>query len=133
MQNENKPKWYESKWAIGSLVIGLLGLWGIAGAVNSEAPVVQQQASVVQTQHVTPSVPTKTTEPVKSPYQAPTNNNLSNSNYYTNVDGNEVHSPAYSNSGRPSGASARCGDGTYSFSQHRSGTCSHHGGVSSWY
>jgi hypothetical protein len=33
---------------------------------------------------------------------------------------------------RPSGASAVCRDGTYSYSAHRRGTCSHHGGVSSW-
>jgi uncharacterized protein DUF3761 len=32
----------------------------------------------------------------------------------------------------PPGATARCVDGTYSFSQHHSGTCSHHGGVASW-
>jgi hypothetical protein len=32
----------------------------------------------------------------------------------------------------PSGATAVCRDGTYSFSQHHSGTCSHHGGVSKW-
>jgi hypothetical protein len=32
----------------------------------------------------------------------------------------------------PQGATALCRDGTYSFSQHRSGTCSHHGGVSKW-
>jgi hypothetical protein len=32
----------------------------------------------------------------------------------------------------PAGATARCRDGTYSFSQHRSGTCSHHGGVATW-
>src|SRR5438445_7884401 len=32
----------------------------------------------------------------------------------------------------PSGATARCRDGTYSFSKHRSGTCSHHGGVATW-
>src|SRR5260370_28217406 len=32
----------------------------------------------------------------------------------------------------PSGATARCQDGTYSFSKHRSGTCSHHGGVTTW-
>lgn len=25
--------------------------------------------------------------------------------------------------------SAQCNDGTYSYSQHRSGTCSHHGGI----
>jgi 5-methylcytosine-specific restriction endonuclease McrA len=32
----------------------------------------------------------------------------------------------------PPGATALCQDGTYSFSQHRSGTCSHHGGVARW-
>ncbi|HEY0812030.1 MAG TPA: DUF3761 domain-containing protein, partial [Pseudonocardia sp.] len=25
-----------------------------------------------------------------------------------------------------------CGDGTYSSSQHRQGTCSRHGGVAAW-
>jgi hypothetical protein len=29
-------------------------------------------------------------------------------------------------------ATARCEDGTLSYSQHRSGTCSHHGGVATW-
>jgi hypothetical protein len=51
---------------------------------------------------------------------------------YTNVDGNCISGPVDSPSGPPPGASARCGDGTYSFSQHRSGTCSHHGGVATW-
>ena len=32
----------------------------------------------------------------------------------------------------PAGATARCSDGTYSFSQHHSGTCSYHGGVAAW-
>ena len=32
----------------------------------------------------------------------------------------------------PPGATALCRDGTYSYSQHRSGTCSHHGGVAQW-
>lgn len=32
----------------------------------------------------------------------------------------------------PPGATARCVDGTYSYSQHHSGTCSHHGGVAAW-
>ena len=32
----------------------------------------------------------------------------------------------------PSGATARCRDGTYSFSAHRRGTCSHHSGVYAW-
>ncbi|MEV4055566.1 DUF3761 domain-containing protein [Amycolatopsis sp. NPDC049688] len=48
--------------------------------------------------------------------------------YYRNSDGNCVHRP----SDNPSGATALCKDGTYSYSQHRSGTCSGHGGVRSW-
>src|SRR5262249_35136753 len=32
----------------------------------------------------------------------------------------------------PPGASAICRDGTFSFSQNRRGTCSHHGGVARW-
>ncbi len=39
---------------------------------------------------------------------------------------------AASGGSAPPGATARCNDGTYSFSQHRSGTCSHHGGVAAW-
>jgi hypothetical protein len=32
----------------------------------------------------------------------------------------------------PSGASAQCRDGTYSFSSSHRGACSHHGGVATW-
>ena len=32
----------------------------------------------------------------------------------------------------PPGATALCRDGTYSYSTHHSGTCSHHGGVKRW-
>lgn len=39
---------------------------------------------------------------------------------------------AASASAPPPGATAQCRDGTYSFSQHHSGTCSHHGGVARW-
>src|SRR5438105_9311722 len=34
--------------------------------------------------------------------------------------------------GVPAGATARCNDATFSFSQTHSGSCSHHGGVSQW-
>jgi hypothetical protein len=34
--------------------------------------------------------------------------------------------------GAPPGATARCRDGTYSYSQHHQGTCSYHGGVAVW-
>lgn len=50
---------------------------------------------------------------------------------YTNVDGNQVQRPIYSDS-VPAGASAVCRDGTYSFSQNRRGTCSGHSGVAQW-
>jgi hypothetical protein len=50
---------------------------------------------------------------------------------YVNSAGNTVCSP-YQSTSAPSGATAQCVDGTYSFSQSRSGTCSHHGGVASW-
>jgi hypothetical protein len=58
---------------------------------------------------------------------------LSNDNHYRNSDGQVAHSPAYSSGGVPAGATAQCADGTYSFSQHRQGTCSHHGGVAKWF
>ncbi len=51
---------------------------------------------------------------------------------YVNSVGNTVCSP-YASSSIPAGATAQCRDGSYSFSQSRSGTCSHHGGVSVWY
>ena len=56
--------------------------------------------------------------------------NHSPSQYYTNTDGNRVHKPTF-DTARPAGATARCADGSWSFSQHARGTCSHHGGVSS--
>ena len=51
--------------------------------------------------------------------------------YYTNVSGHHVHRPVHAQS-RPSGATAHCRDGSWSFSEHRRGTCSRHGGVGSW-
>jgi hypothetical protein len=48
--------------------------------------------------------------------------------YYKNVSGRCVHRP----SSDPSGATAKCRDGSYSYSLHASGTCSHHGGVARW-
>lgn len=36
-------------------------------------------------------------------------------------------------SGAPENATAKCKDGTFSFSKQHSGACSHHGGVDEWY
>ncbi len=51
--------------------------------------------------------------------------------YYTARSGHRVHRPTVANSA-PAGASAHCRDGSWSFSESRRGTCSHHGGVASW-
>ncbi len=50
------------------------------------------------------------------------------SDYYRNSSGHCVHRP----SSDPTGATAQCWDGSYSYSEHASGTCSHHGGVKRW-
>jgi hypothetical protein len=52
--------------------------------------------------------------------------------YYTNTAGNWVPRPCKSTNEtgpRASGATALCGDGTYSYSQHLDETCSNHGGA----
>jgi hypothetical protein len=53
------------------------------------------------------------------------------SDHYINSRGHSVRRPMHSNH-VPRGASAHCRDGTYSFSENRRGTCSHHGGVAVW-
>src|SRR5207248_214409 len=40
--------------------------------------------------------------------------------------------PQHPTPAAPAGTTARCRDGSYSFSKHRNGTCSHHGGVATW-
>jgi len=55
----------------------------------------------------------------------------SKSRYYTNRNGQRVRSPVQAQSA-PAGATAQCRDGSWSFSRHRQGTCSHHGGVAKW-
>ncbi|MFA6503884.1 MAG: DUF3761 domain-containing protein [Patescibacteria group bacterium] len=69
-------------------------------------------------------VPVKTQQPLAVP-DAPNGT-------YKNTAGNVVPSP-YVAPSKPAGASAKCRDGSFSFSQSRSGTCSHHGGVAEWY
>ena len=51
--------------------------------------------------------------------------------YYTATSGHRVHREVRSSSA-PSGATARCRDSSWSFSESHRGTCSHHGGVASW-
>lgn len=129
-------KWYLKKFIeknMRKILIGaFLALVGY-GAINAigsqpEAANVSNTSSFVSVDDASTPIQTALTTP--APTQAGSSN-LSNNSYYVNSAGSEVHSPAYSDS-VPAGATARCGDGTYSFSQNRSGTCSHHGGVATW-
>lgn len=47
--------------------------------------------------------------------------------------GPRTAAPAPSTARGPNGATAQCRDGTYSHSANRRGTCSHHGGVATWF
>jgi len=151
-------KWYKKKRYI--IPMGLFGLVWLSGGFDPSAsdtsinytPVVSQieeqpfvseqtrNAAPVsnitqpedEVQSTAPSSPVVTQPAKKIISSAPVDGiPLSNNNTYINSQGNEVHSPAYAPS-VPTGASAICRDGTYSFSQNRRGTCSHHGGVSEW-
>ena len=111
------------------LLLFLLPLCLTACASDYQTPV--DTSSLVSANNVVSS--TETVKPlvkVKAQAQVITPG-LSNDNHYVKSAGNLVHSPAYAPR-IPAGASARCGDGTYSFSQSRRGTCSHHGGVREW-
>jgi hypothetical protein len=50
---------------------------------------------------------------------------------YVNSAGKTVKRPEKCSTA-PRRATAQCRDGSYSFSQSRRGTCSHHGGVAKW-
>ena len=71
-------------------------------------------ASNTQTPLANPTVNTATRSPTPTTAATPTKT-----------------SPAPERSA-PAGATARCRDGTYSYSQNHRGTCSHHGGVAQW-
>jgi len=71
------------------------------------------------------------TQPVNNTAPAPTPQPTCTNGTYVNSAGNTICSPETAPSA-PAGATAQCVDGTYSFSQSHSGTCSHHGGVASW-
>ena len=73
-----------------------------------------------------PSLAQQATAPATSPGACA-------ADYYRNSSGVCIHRPVRTqDSAVPQRATARCRDGSYSFSQHRQGTCSHHGGVTRW-
>lgn len=143
--NQTQRKWYKKKRYIIPLAV-----IGFVVAVNA----VQQSPSNPSTSKLLPTneqtapqggiklvpqdetitLPSKQTPAAQltAPTPTPASSQSSEPKYYINSSGNTVQSPVQADS-RPEGASARCRDNSYSFSQHRSGTCSHHGGVAQWY
>jgi len=113
-----------------ALGLGVALVYGIheVSAPTDAATSYQQQTTQTTGAQTTPVPSGSQSQPTQPPHTT----TLSNNNYYTNSSGNQVHSPAKSSNGVPAGATAQCSDGSYSFSQHRQGTCSHHGGVARW-
>lgn len=143
LENSAIKKWYQKKRYY--IPFGVLGIFVIIGLANEPdnntgqqetqnaqtgnqqvkdtitIPAYQQPLNVIQQQ------PTTQNQPQATPPQQ------SKPTYYINSSGNKVQSPTKTQDNSvPAGASARCRDGSYSFSQHRSGTCSGHGGVAQW-
>lgn len=76
-----------------------------------------------------PAQPAQKAQPAQQQAAKP----VHDTGYYTNRNGQAVHRPERTQGNViPAGATAQCRDSTYSFSRHRRGTCSHHGGVARW-
>jgi hypothetical protein len=78
---------------------------------------------LAQTPQPSPTQPT--------PQQQKSQPKCTDNGTYVNSKGETVKRPENC-SAAPQGATAQCRDGSYSFSQSRRGTCSHHGGVGKW-
>ncbi len=130
MENQPQKPWYKKKGNIAGMVI----LAGVFFTYFLPATTPQETAQSA-TERIAPSTfalpQVRAVETTPTPQPETSGSSLSNDNHYVNTAGNTVHSPAYSNL-VPAGASAQCRDGTYSFSQSRRGTCSHHSGVAEW-
>jgi resuscitation-promoting factor RpfB len=117
---------YDSTKASGTSTITTIGVNGVQTKTYDVTLTdgIETSRSIVS--DVTTTTPITQVTTVGT-YVAPSCSNGS----YVNSAGNTVCNPEYASSA-PSGASAQCRDGTYSYSQSRSGTCSHHGGVATW-
>lgn len=98
-----------------------------ASATPTSAPATTEAPTTPVVTTAPAAVTTTAPEPQTTAQAAPDPGDCG-TGYYRNSDGNCVHRPG----DNPSGATAQCKDGTYSYSRHRSGTCSGHGGVRTW-
>ncbi len=110
----------------------------IASPLPSIEPSIAPAPSVAPSPSPSPSIkPSPSPKAVIQPSPIPSPSTVAQSNqtgevkYYTNSEGDQIQSPTHYDSA-PAGATAKCADGTYSFSASRRGTCSHHGGVAQW-
>lgn len=83
------------------------------------------------TAEIIAKTPSQITFPAGQQSQPSQSSNCPSSDHYVNSAGQCVPRPVQSDK-PPAGATAQCKDGSYSFSQSRRGTCSHHGGVAKW-
>ena len=132
MDKQPAPRSRKIWWVLGG--IAFVAVVAVAASGSAVPTPAASNTPAVQTANISEQVAQPAVQPQVQPQAQPQpqQNSLSNNNTYVNSDGNVVHSPAYSNDGVPAGATAQCRDGTYSFSQHRSGTCSGHMGVATW-
>lgn len=130
-------------------VLGTLSLLAACGPLPADSVPARPVAPVVSSSPVATASPSETAAPSQAPASvtttppvappatkaappaAPPGPAACTADEYRNVDGVCVHRPVPADQ-PPAGATAQCNDGTYSFSQHHQGTCSHHGGVRRW-
>ena len=86
------------------------------------------QQVLTQSAALTPSSGSPTSRTSSAPQNSQRRSNCTNNGSYVNSRGQTVKRPENCVAA-PQGATAQCRDGTYSFSQSRRGTCSHHGGT----
>jgi len=99
-------------------------------AVAQTTPVVPAPA-VVPRQAATTPPPAPPASTIAPPAPPPDGGGSCGADSYLNSSGVCVPDPVAAPAAPPR-ATAHCRDGTYSFSQHRSGTCSGHGGVAAF-
>jgi hypothetical protein len=136
----------------GIIVGGLIALFVVVGIANmgsdntknanttSSIPITSTTQTIDKPADTKEVLPAETPVPAAAPVPAPAATPAPApapkpscpADHYINTAGNCVQSPTAAPSA-PAGATAQCKDGTYSFSQSRSGTCSHHGGVAVWF
>ena len=93
------------------------------GGVNKTATTATSASSSKATSPAAPTSPAAAASPAPTAAAAPTKSSRAS----TATSGSGV-----SENNDPTGAIAKCKDGLYSHSKHRSGTCSRHGGVAQW-